>query len=369
MKKFVLLTLAIVLSFTLIASATDTRVMTLGQVNNIVKDDANVFLYPSTINFYNDMVVAEVDGLDFFRFGAHYNLGEDNGVVGLYFDKCGIVLDPAFQPDNWFGDGVIDNRLQLIYGRPIGDNYLGVGLNFFSDSYVSEADGDDTEEKNLAFGIDVGLTMLEEKLDFAVGFMMGPNWTYIDAAGDDVTEPDGNMGINLGGRYWYEFNDEVMFVPHLGFDYMTAGVKDLGKVTDMTFDLGWGVNITPADNVLMLFDFGITYGTEKNDPEVGDATTDTEMTLPYFKGGLEGDVFDWWDVRFGAVKYWNSESVEDTYKAGWSDTHTYLGSGLHFGNLDIDVWMDPDFALNGPYFVSGNATAMAYQASLVYNIP
>ncbi len=358
MKKLVLGIIVITLSFALVATASDTRVMTLGNANNIVKDYANVGMYPSTINFYRNIVFGEVDGA-LYRLGAHYDFGEDNGVVGLYFDDTGM--------SSWYDD--VHNKLELVYGRPMGDNYFGLGLALYSDSYVSEAEDNDTEEKNFALGVDLGLTMMEEALDLAVGFLMGPNWTYVDSAGNDMDEPDGNMSIGFDGRYWYEFNDEVMFVPHLGFDYVTFGVKDDHKSTIMMLDLGWGVNIVPADAVLLLFDFGIMYGTDKYEPEEGDETTETMMSLPYFKAGFEGNVTDWWDVRFGAVKYWNSETVEDVYKMGWAETHTYVGSGLHFGNFDVDVHVNPEFALNGPYFVSGYETMLAYQASLTYNIP
>jgi hypothetical protein len=301
-----------------------------------------------------------------YRFGAHYDFGEDKGVVGLYFDDTGV--------ESYYNDEV-DNRLEMVYGRPFGDTYFGLGLALYSNSYVSEAEGDQTEEKDLAIGIDLGLTMMEEALDLGVSFVMGPNWTYVDENGDDMAEPDGNMSIGFNGRYWYEFNDEVMFVPHLGFDYMTFGVKDDFKYTNMMLDLGWGVNIMPADAVLLLFDFGIMYGTGKvtSDEEDTEDATITEMSLPYFKAGFEGMVTDWWDVRFGAIKYWNSEKTENwegpDHKAGWAETHTYVGSGLHFGNFDVDAWVNPEFALNGPYFVSGYETMLAYQASLTYNIP
>jgi len=387
MKKLLLSTLTLVLIFSLAGWATETRVMTLGKANNIVKDNANVFLYPSTINFYRNIVVAEVCGseemyvgAEFWRFGAHYDFGEDKGVVGLYFDQYGLDLS-EYQPDPCMGmnpgNGMIDNKLDLIYGRPFGETYFGFALSLYSDSFVSEAEGDDTEEKNMALGVQLGLTTMEEKLDVAAGLLYGPTWTNVGSDGEDVNEPESNMGLMVGGRYWYEFNDEVMFVPHLGFTYDMFGVKDSFKYNMMELDLGWGVNIMPADMVLLLFDFGIKYQTAKVEPEEGDESTKTNMNLPYFKGGLEGNVTDWWDVRFGAVKYWMSESTEDwyedeeplNYKSGWAETSLYIGSGLHFGNLDIDVWMDPAFALNGPYFVSGNATMMAYQASLTYNIP
>jgi hypothetical protein len=351
--------------FALVATASDTRVMTMGNVNNIVKDYANVGMYPSTINFYRDIVFGEVmpDGEMYeggmYRFGAHYDFGEDKGVVGLYFDDSGM---PSY-------DGTADNRLELVYGRPFGDTYFGMGLSLYSNSYMSEAEDDDTEMKDFALGVDLGLTMMDNLLDLALSFVMGPNWTDINSDGDDLTEPDGNMSIGFDGRYWHEFNDEVWFVPHLGFDMETFGVKDAYKDSYMMFDLGWGVNIMPADAVLLLFDFGIMYGSMTHEPEGEDEEKVTMMSLPYFKGGFEGAVLDWWDVRFGAVKYWNNETVEDDYKMGWAETHTYVGSGFHFGNFDVDAWVNPDFALNGPYFVSGNSTMLAYQASMTYNIP
>jgi hypothetical protein len=135
----------------------------------------------------------------------------------------------------------------------------------------------------------------------------------------------------------------------------------------MGVDVGWGVNIMPADAVLLLFDFGVVYESAK--AENGADDTITNMHLPYFKGGLEGEVTDWWDVRFGAVKRWETEDDDDAYKAGWSETDTYFGAGLHFGNLDIDIEVHSDFVLNGPYFVSGMATQITNMASVTYNIP
>ena len=59
MKK--LLTFTVLCLFVLgsMAFATNTRVLTMGEANNIVKDEANIFLYPSTINYYPKLFVGE----------------------------------------------------------------------------------------------------------------------------------------------------------------------------------------------------------------------------------------------------------------------------------------------------------------------
>ncbi len=372
MKRILLATLALTLILVLAGWATETRVLTLGNANNIVKDEANILLYPSTINMYRAIVLGEVNTSGLYKVGAHYDFGEGKGVIGLYVDKTPLgIWWPPQQPDPTPNTGV-DNRLNLFYGRPFGTTQFGLALSLNSDSYKSETSGDNTEQKNMDLGLQVGLT-LQEKLDLTLGFNM-LTWTNTDAAGDDVSKPKGNFSFNLGGRYWFAYSDEVDFIPHVGFMSHSGGYEVTGgstvEETEMMFDLGWGVNIRPVDRVLLLFDLGINYDNNKTTttPTGGTATEvkTTIMNLPYYKIGLEGHVTKWWDVRLGATKYWTGEKVADSYSEGFAATDTYLGSGFNFGNLTLDAWLDPNFVLNGPNFVSGYSAPLAYMASIKY---
>ena len=384
MKKFLLITLTLVLAFTIACFATETRVTTLGEVNHIVKDDYNIFLFPSTINYYKTMALAEVKGMgDLYRIGGHYDLGEDNGVLGVYIDEVGLDLagyiDPAtgnpYIPDP-DGDYMVDNRLNIFYGRPFGDNLFGVNLSYFGDSYKVE-DTDKTEESTSAFGFNLGLTMAE-KLDIAAGIGF-TSWTYKNAAGDDVYEPESNLTLGLHGRYWYAFNDDVDFIPYLGFEMESCGFSDAGdnKTTwsDLDIGFGCGTNVRPDDRILMLFDLGFSIfsETEKLEPSGGTSTETTYATnvLPYYRVGLEGHVTKWWDLRLGANKSWVGSSMESgsptvTQKLGVAETTTYLGSGFHFGNLTIDIWVEDGFLTQGPNFVSGYTGEIATMASVKY---
>ena len=372
MKKLLFCALSLTLILALAGWATETRVFTLGNANNILKDDANILLYPSTINLYRALVLSEVDGSGLYKVGAHYDFGEGKGVVGLYIDKTRLGLSwGAAQPDP-FDTGGIDNRLNLFYGRPFGETLFGMALSLYSNSYKSETSGDNSEESNFDLGLQLGLT-LQEKLDLTAGFGYG-SWTYKDGAGDDVTKPKSNISLNLGGRYWYAYSDEVDFIPHLGFSMFTGGYTDEAttdeyKENDFMVDLGWGVNIRPVDRVLLLFDLGISYDNGKYTATVEGTDTETKttmMNLPYYKIALEGHVTKWWDVRLGAEKYWHSHKVTDVKTEGYAMTDTYLGSGFHFGNLTLDAWLNPDFVLNGPNFVSGWQGDVAYMASIKY---
>jgi hypothetical protein len=397
MKKLLFSTLALTLIFALTASATLTRVLTLGEANNILKDEANIMLYPSTINMYRGLVLGEVTANDYtvpdvdnpqylYSVGAHYDFGEGNGVVGLYVSNQGDPLFdwdengvPDAQPDP-DGDMATDNRLNLFYGRPFGETQFGMMLSLYRDSHKVEGDtANKTEVNNTTLGLSLGLTMMEQ-LDLAVGFGM-KTWTNKDPNGDEVNTPDGVYLINFNGRYWYPFNDNVDFIPHLMFEYSRFGYKmegtdgdDKWNVSGLEVDLGWGVNIRPDEHILLLFDFGINYDAEtaKNEPASDPSTEDkyTHMDLPYYKVALEGYVTKWWDVRLGAVKKWHGDTQEmdSGVKHIYGDafTDTYLGSGFHFGNLTLDAWLDPNFVLKGPNFVSGYDGDLAGMVSIKY---
>lgn len=196
------------------------------------------------------------------------------------------------------------------------------------------------------------------------------------------SKPKSNVGFNVGGRYWYSFTDDVDFIPHLAFVYNSMGFTIPAPATEdstsktIAFDLGWGVNVRPAERVLLLFDLGLQYARMDNkdvqpEPTGTNEAKITVMNLPYYKVGLEGHVTKWWDVRLGAVKVWEGvkndmTTANATEKFGTTSTSTYLGSGFHFGNLTIDAWLDPDFVLSGPNFLSGRSEDLAIQASILY---
>ncbi len=381
MRKLLFSALVFTLIFALSSWATETRVITLGNANNIVMDDYNIFLYPSVITMYRYLAAGEVASSSYYpesnsltyadylyRVGAHYSFGEDKGVVGMYVDRMGMDLPPG-APDVT-GDGTVDSRLKMFYGRPFGDTDFGMMLDIYHDSYKRDGDNaDKTEKANTALGIKLGLT-LNKSLDIAAGIGFA-TWTNKGTDGNDVTKPESNMQINLDGRYWYEYSDMVYFIPHLGFMYGMSGYKvgdSSTKWNSMELNLGWGTNIRPEEHILLLFDLGIMYSTttEKNSVEL----KDTDMHLPYYRIGLEGYVTKWWTLRLGAEKSWDNLSYDETEdisdKYGATSTSTYLGSGFTFGNLTLDAWLDPNFVLNGPNFVSGYNGDLAGMASIKY---
>jgi hypothetical protein len=395
MKRLLFGAVLLTFIFALTCGATDTRVLTLGQANMIVKDDANILTeffglnpmadhqvgFPQLISMYRGMVVGDVSSSvsgTLYRVGAHYDMGEGKSVIGVYVDNRPWPYNPSLSPNQPMPEaGGVGNRLNLIYGRPLGDMEVGLNLMLFSNSHTIEDSGTfNMTQSNMGLGVNLGLTMMEN-LDLGLGIRMG-SWKNEDANGTAISEPKSNFGIIFGGRYWWKYNDQVDFVPHLQFVMDGAGfsIPNTGEFTDKstTITVGMGANVRPVDRVLLLFDLGVNLETEtlESSPTSGTATEDkyTHMDFPYYKIGLEGEVTKWWDVRLGAVKMWHSAKDElqsgGVEKRGTTSTSTYLGSGFHFGNLTLDAWIDPDFVLRGPNFISGYNQDLAGQVSILY---
>ncbi len=370
MKKAIGLLLICLLAFATVASATQTRVLTMGNVGHILKDDANVGLLPQTLLLYPDQMTAEKNVGDFNTIGGHCGIG--SSVLGLYFTNIDWVnaYAPAV-PDQWGGTHPgADQKIDLFWAKMMGEIPFGLNFFLFGDSYSADYPNNQTATSTMGFGVNLGVTFAEN-LELSLGFDTF-TWTDEDSAGNKVTEPSGNMDIAFFGRYWMEQSEVYTLVPYAGFAMMNMGSKvgDAESTSKtMSINLGLGNNIHASDNILAVTDIGIDYAPTTT--EVGDTETKaTYSSIPYFRLGLEGYVSEKVDVRMGAVKEWSGKSTEDndgnTKKWGWADTDFYLGAGLHFGNLDIDLNVDQGFITRGPYLLTGSVGDWATMASVRY---
>lgn len=390
MKRFLTACFVLLLVMSMNAFATDTRVLTLGENNNVLLDEANIWMYPSRINDYPNLAIGEFDdGDEFTRLGVHFKFNNDAPwVLGTYFEDLG-----AFYVDDLVGDfDMIDfslmsnRRINLFYGRALNGTSFGLRASYFQSSETEE---DATGEQKQGFSymdFGVGLTADNGAWDVAAQVGFG-NVTDEDFDGDPITDDDGLMDFSLMGRYFHQVNPNYTLVPHVGFMYAKRGLIEYdaaGDPTDtyndkgMMFDLGCGLNYTPVTNVLAVADFGLAYGKatgEYVDDAAGTPAVEDDYStfiLPYFKLGLDADVFKWMDVRMGATSYW-AKDVEDyasgtkyTYK--YAENSTYLGFGFHWGRLHVDTYTDPEIFLDGFNFISGEGTEMNFQISAVYEM-
>jgi hypothetical protein len=274
---------------------------------------------------------------------------------------------------------------------------------------------------------------MEKKLELAVGLAM-TSWTdkeyYIDyfhtvpdTIYGDYSKPDGNIDLTFNARYWMDPMGKYTLIPHFSFvsskqglDYhpgrMDSAFYDVQSIVYRTntvyedkysgFNLGLGMNYEASEKVLVVGDIGMWLETDKEKEsyqftDVVDidgtptlVAVDTTLedkwnwtSLPYFRLGIDAEVFKWLDLRAGVETWWvgrKYQPAKDSYeyvyegmierKIGDVETDTYLGAGFHWNNLTLDAQMDPQFLTNGPYFISGDNedgySDFAWRLSLIY---
>jgi hypothetical protein len=389
--------------------ATDTRVNTMGNVNTIVKDEANIFLFPSTVNYYPKLFAAEVgerwyypwdkqDEYDVYLnvVGGHFLLGEKSEapwVVGAYFDTRPYFISMAQYTYWWYneyskdadeGSWTTNHKITGI----VGHEFNGIPAAFLFSLYGIGEKNEDTmvssnyEASYHRYEFSFGLSPMQKKLDlgFGAAFTTWKDKYYYNSEFGviDYTKPKGNMDLFLNARYWMDPMGKYTLVPHLGVMYSKQGIEsydptleDTYETKDMVLDLGMGMNYDAAENVLVVGDLGFAYENYKSTyTPVGVAATETKdnyLCLPYFRIGIDAYVFKWMNFRGGVLAQWMGEKWEpssvETRKWTWVETETFLGAGFHWGNFYIDANIDPDFLSRGPYFITGSNDYNEYDIS------
>ncbi len=381
--------LALVAFMAVSAAATETRVLTMGDNNMILLDEANISLFPSRLLDYPNLAIGEFQPNDMTQLGIHWKPSKDrNCVLGTYLHN-NTAENHQYLPVNApFGQ---NRRIDLLYGRMMGEHKFGFHLGYRQATDKDEKPDDKDEQSMHILRLDLGLTPKGDKFDLAAGLeLLG--WSEkgtiaADSSQYDITSPSGNMAFFARGRYFKPISSLVTLIPHAEFRYgkyehdTSAVVNDTARLIGanknnvVTFDVGVGMEYVPATNVLAVLDFGIMYDVVNNevDPASGDAyeIDEATFTLPYIKMGLDADVFRWMDIRFGATTYWRNyarESGASKDTQGYPENDTYLGFGFHWNRLHVDVHTDPKMFLDGLNFISGAANNMNFRISAVYEM-
>ena len=387
MKKLIFITLILSLMLAMSAFASRTRVLTMGNNNTILLDDANIWQFPSRINDYPGLAVGEIATGDVTQFGIHWKLGDDNPyVLATYFDNQSLL-----QPDDLLGGalvsftdfGLLDNRrINLFYGRMLGSNNFGLRLNLNHSSQESLL-----KESFGYYQLTLGLTADDASWDFAVMVATG-SWTDETFSGGNIvdeTQSDGFYDFSVEGRLFWDSGPNYSYVPHAKIAFskrgaefldLTASITDRETYTGTLFEIGIGQIYTPSNNVEAVLDFGLMYSKVKFEDEdvTANSTTETtfkETTIPFFKLGLDAEVFSWMDVRFGATSFWirgTADFPTSEFKVNYPENDTFLGFGFHWGNFHVDTYADPQLFLEGFNFISGGNQDMNFQISATYEM-
>ena len=416
MKAKLIITLAALLLLSSVATATDTRVRTMGDNNMVLLDEANITIFPSRLNEYPNLAIGEFGVNDFYEMGVHWKFNKDNPwVLGTYISTPPIGVPRGYYDGTIFGHftesfGSTNKRIDLYYGRQNfpGTNNFGFhfGYTRASNEYTDSTDA--YVEKFFVYEFGFGITNAAKDFDAAVHLMFG-GWTdeMRDTSSVIESDADGYMELGAVARKFKSFGDYTMIYhaevlhgkrgwkDHVADNPNNAATKDdqIMKDTRFMVDLGCGVNWTPALNVLVVGDFGIAIDNIKREytttanyyhpfyPDgAGSSVHKRNRTyFPYWSIGFDADVFKWMDIRMGASSDWIAEKREYAWdplsshiegKDGYAANDTYLGFGFHWGRLHVDTETDPDLFLRGFDFITGKGTGtdMNARISVVYEL-
>jgi hypothetical protein len=379
MKKILMLAMVILFVVPTVVLATETRVGTMGNVNHIVEDDANIWLYPSTLVNYPGLLTMEFDAGAAYMMGANWNAGP--GVLGAYFSTVNYEYSWSniypWTLNNFYGAGLnspdmtmlddVDHRIDLFYGMDYADIPVGVRVSLYTggEKWENEYEYYDLDfpyDSNYEWSlcrkeISVGASPMEGALDVAFGYTT-TTWTdegtWVWYEGADLktetapfSEPDGNTTMTFDARYWMEPRGDWTPVPYFHFmkgsfafdaydfelwmdgaDYLhSAYVEHNAKVDITSFNVGMGTNYQVSDHAMTVTDVGfysykkdseITFNPDPSSTgEIAETYTLEEAWtgLPYFRIGMDAEVRDWLDLRCGVFSYWYKRTWEDNLDA------------------------------------------------------
>lgn len=390
MKKLIILTLAAMLLLSMSAFATETRVLTMGENNMIIVDDANMSLFPGRNLNYPDLAIGEFDvNDDFGQFGIMWKFGDQNPwVLGTF-----ISTRSAAEPQDYLGNDLVawdgmatvpagtlpeNRRIDLMYGRQFNNTNFGFNFGYINSSTESDISADDREEGFTQYLLNFGLTSSTGDWDIAAGIAVA-SIDDKDINGSDETETSGFVDFRAVARYFHQVDPRVTLVPHAELAFGKHGVKGINALPNAndtleskltSFGAGVGLNYSPSRNVFAVWDFGFQWTKVTNESRVVPERKETNLVLPYWKIGLDAEVTKWLDIRLGAVSNWSNFKLEDQYKINSAINQTYLGTGMHFGRLHIDTYTDPEILLDGFNFISGSSDAsnLNFQVSMLYEM-
>lgn len=385
MKKLLILTMAFMFMLSSMAFATETRVMTMGNNNMILLDDANTSIFPGRVLEYPNLAIGEFSSNDFNSFGINWKFGSSSKpwVLGTYFSTMATM-----EPNDYQGNGIVswdltrenNRRIDLFYGRGMGNSNFGLNLTLAHSSQSREFTSDQQDESFALYDFNFGLSGLNGDWDVAAGIAFG-SITDKDAAGKAETEGDGYYDFTASARFFHNYNPTYTFVPHVSVAIGSHGTKATADTTsyDRTaFDIGVGMNYEPATNVLAVLDFGFQYHKITTESATGAGTTSmdqSDFSIPYFKLGLDADIFKWLDFRAGATSFWTNSKMDailgaesGQFKSNSASNETFLGFGFHWNRLHVDTYANPALFLDGFNFISGSTNDMNFQISVLYEM-
>lgn len=283
-----------------------------------------------------------------------------------------------------------DLKFGLLAALNVGETIrLGLMINVLGDDGDTEQPEVGGQHDRGALLMDIalgfGMDLVNAELELALGIQFGMLEDYRDGffaingqPGDLIQHWSASQfGIRVNARFRYDFDEQYKLVTYLGFNYGAQSVEQLnvapgtfqgGEYSALNLKLGADLRMELFEDVFVVPGIGIRWAQlSLQGNGVVDRDVDQLLSLPYYSIGVDLKVLPWLDFRFGAsqsIDFIRSSStaVNVTTENRASDVVTSLNTGIGINvpiaesMLSFDLNVNPLFWINGPDFISGNAT-------------
>lgn len=362
-------------------------------------------------NLSDDTVIAII--------GAHMN--SSTRPVGSGFNPTGNVftgshsLGVGFQASQARDSAGGTTTPMAVSGDPIGNADFRYGLMFATNlgaktrmgvSFSVLADNGDHDSPNdqqtdqgsmmfdigLGFGFDLDGSELELSagVEFGLADDLRDETSVQTGALGDLLEHNStsHFGLRVTGRWTFDFFAQTKIVAYTQFLLASQSVEVVNAVTPVPsgsysgigFTIGADLRIEPFQDVIVSPGLGIMVAQQTIEGvTLTDRDADLLLGLPFYGIGVDLKLLSWLDMRFGAQQFVQiarhsstENGVTDTSRASDVITNFAWGLGLNIpvsdSTLAIDFNLNPQFFLNGPHLLTGNATTpFGLTAAVRYN--
>jgi hypothetical protein len=349
----------------------------MGQTGVFIYDNSNVTLFPGAVMRYGSEIVTELRLKDTESvYSAEVRLPVNSFMLGLNFNRPIMMFNPGV------GQNIsLNNTSDIYFGTGLGGNDLGIRLSMGRDGFTRDSIpfGPPRLEESARY-IEVAGGLSSDLYDASVSVELP---SISSEEGNLKDEFSGNM-INLRGRYFYDYDSKMQFVPVVQFGF-GSGTRKTDQPANqpqaeadyslLSINLGVGLNYQVGDNSILIIaiDPYSYYKTKEDEKDVAESTI-TTTSFPRLYLGAEAQIKPWITGRIGANRAYQKvtekfkptggEEVEQSYQT--SPYNVTFGLGLKFGKFLIDLNINDGFFFEGPNLISGRVRDFSNRVSVSY---
>jgi len=379
--------------------------------------DQIISIYPQKVVNFAGLAVAEVTSG--FTVWGYTILDIGSGVLGI--SGSPYSTGTIFEGVSTNGD-MVSNMVGVQYGTDLGGGTivggsLLIGMDSWTNTDPDAGEKDDSSTGEGFAKLAVGATIdVGQPLDLALSLAMpfgsdrSPSWNGSDQLTGDNGNSQAGYDVMLGAATTLSGFLVDLNVSLTSFDYTTKTWTDANADgtpethtnqhqvdSDMDVNVLVGKELKPTDSISVMIGSGVLVGIAANQrtytvDEIAGTTTystlaknsDMDINVPFWVS-IRGKLNETWSAVASAGKtvlHMDMDSDQDTTNdgetvtnegpndSGWDIDNSFnatVGITGVFGDVQLDLLLNPAILIQGPSLISGLPAGLASQIAIVWN--